>query len=181
MRWLLFLVSTILLASDEDKSVSITITSGSLIPSKAIDSIPLAASTEDDMAQTALICFFKGNGAVVQERLRPYVKRHLEREVRHSVKESLAKLNMQRLSLDDSDSIEPDAELQKYISDLLGDALDEALQDREREAARYHFQASSRLTKAKAAVIVAGCSLLSAALAAGVTLAIHFSECDDSE
>lgn len=151
--WSLFMV-----AADQEISIEMT----TPIPENSGDT-PLR-----DLCDDMIFYYFKGNGEKIRDQIKPYLERRLNSSWKRQKINRMQNIELKRLS----STIEPDIE--RYINKKVSQSMEEAFDEEHQTRMRYQTEAGERCSKNQVAVITAITGVITAAIAAGVTLAITF-------
>lgn len=163
MLYLLFLVINIYASESSHDSV---IEMPNVVESQLVGS---SMSTPiRDLCDEMIHYYFKGNGEHIRDHIKPYLQRRLDSSWKKQKLSRLNDIDLKRLSV----KVEPDVE--RYINKKVSQAMEEAFQEEHETRMRYQTEARERCSKNKVAAITAITGVVTAAIAAGVTLAITF-------
>jgi len=142
--------------------------------------IEMAAVTDTPQAESSMstptrdICdemiyyYFKGNGEKIRDQIKPYLQRRLQSSWKRKKLTSIESIDLKRSST----VVDPGVE--RYINKKVSQAMEEAFQEEHETRLRYQHEARERCSKNQVAAITAITGVVTAAIAAGVTLAIAF-------
>lgn len=121
-----------------------------------------------DICDEMIYYYFKGNGEKIRDQIKPYLQRRIQSPWKKQKLSSIQSIDLKR------SSTIVDPEVEKYINKKVSQAMEEAFEEERRERIHFEAEARERCSKNQVAAITAITGVITAAIAAGVTLAITF-------
>lgn len=121
-----------------------------------------------DICDEMIHYYFKGNGEKIRDQIKPYLQRKLQSTWKRQKLDRIEAMNLKR------SSTVVDSDLEKYINKKVSQAMEEAFEEEHQIRMRYQSEVRERCSKNQVAAITAITGVVTAAIAAGVTLAIAF-------
>lgn len=121
-----------------------------------------------DICDEMIYYYFKGNGEKIRDQIKPYLQRRLQSSWKRQKLASIESIDLKR------SSTVVNHEIERYINKKVSQAMEEAFEEEHETRMRYQSEARERCSKNKVAAITALTGVVTAAIAAGVTLAIAF-------
>jgi len=121
-----------------------------------------------DICDEMIHYYFKGNGEKIRDQIKPYLQRRLQSSWKRQKLASIESIDLKRSST----VVNP--EIERYINKKVSQAMEEAFEEEHETRMRYQTESRERCSKNQVAAITAITGVVTAAIAAGVTLAITF-------
>lgn len=138
------------------------------------ESFDIQESNElERMSHVAMTLYFKSTRAGVVRQIEPKVRRKLEEAHDSPAREHREGINALRHLMSGIGDTNDQRAL-RFIHDLVTDATQDVLQSHQDQLDKAKKELEDRVPKKKAGLIAGGASLITGALAAAVTLILHF-------